>query len=40
MFSCPNCEEKIDQADLENGFCPHCGDAFEDDAADEEAEAV
>ncbi len=38
MFACPECNESIEQADIENGFCPHCGSAFPAGEESEEPE--
>lgn len=38
MFICPKCDEPIDQADIENGFCPHCGASFGDETVQDPSE--
>ena len=38
MFVCPNCDEPIDQADIENGACPHCGKSFDAEVEEEPEE--
>ena len=38
MFVCPNCDEPVGQADIENGQCPHCGSEFPADGEVEKPE--
>ncbi len=38
MFICPACDESVDQIDIENGVCPHCGASFDADEPEDENE--